>query len=220
MKKWTHRDARSGNTVSPDGFNDEFRAQQSSITTIDRDQIPASFVDEARLEPGAILRTYADDQYPAASDGQQDADADTSVASNMWIASTFQVHAGGWTNVGSTITLSNFGGGSLFFEWSCNAYVSNIFARGANDGFPGSPAYMRLRILVNGVTLAERRGTAYHEHSRLFGTDVFAPGDLSVDLQFRLTEPSEDCAWSLPSGDNLLQAHIYSSRYFAVGRFR
>ena len=95
MKKWTHRDARSGNTVSPDGFNDEFRAQQSSITTIDRDQIPASFVDEARLEPGAILRTYADDQYPAASDGQQDADADTSVASNMWIASSFQVHAGG-----------------------------------------------------------------------------------------------------------------------------
>jgi hypothetical protein len=218
MKKWTHREARSGNTVDPEGFNAEFRAQQSSATTIDRDQAPGGFVDDTRLASGALHLVWADSDYPTG--GEQTADADTSVAGNMWISSTFQVHAGGWTNIGAAITLTGFKGGSLFFEWSCNAYVSNIFARGANDGFPGSPAYLRMRVLVNGVPLCERRGTAYHEHSRLFGTNIFPPGDLSVEMQFRLTEGSEDCALTTNAGDNLMQAHVYSSRYLAVGRFR
>ncbi len=221
MKKWTQREARSGNTVSPDSLNDEFRAQQSSITTLDRSQLPTAFVDRTRLADGSLHRVYLDDSYPG--DGEQEADEDTDVAANMWRASTFQVHTGGWTSIGSAVTLTGFAGGSLFVEWSCNAFVSNIFARGVNDGYPGSPAYMRTRIVVNGVVVAERRGTASHEHTRLFGTAVFPSGDLTLELQFRLTEGSEDCALRLSGigpNKNLMQAHIWNSRYLAVGRFR
>ena len=36
MKHWTQRQALTGVSVSPDSINDELRAQQSSITTLDR----------------------------------------------------------------------------------------------------------------------------------------------------------------------------------------
>ena len=49
-KKWTEREALSGGTVEPDSLTDEFRAQQSSITTLDREQLPDAFVDTTRLK--------------------------------------------------------------------------------------------------------------------------------------------------------------------------
>ena len=148
-------------------------------------------------------------------------DKDTSVSVNMWESSTAQVHAGGWTSIG-TVPLTGFSGGSLFLEWTFNAYVQNIFAKGANDGRPGSPAYMRARILVNGVVIVERRGTSYHEHMRVTGSQQFPPGDLSVDFQFRLTELSQDGAVNVSGllNTNLMQAHLWNSRYLAFGRWR
>ena len=44
-KKWTEREALTGGTVEPDSLTDEFRAQQSSITTLDREQLPDAFVE-------------------------------------------------------------------------------------------------------------------------------------------------------------------------------
>lgn len=213
MKKWTQRQARSGNLVSPDAFNKEFRAQQSSITTLDRTQYPPAILDDANLTDYALHRVWH------GTTAEQTADVDTAVASNMWRASTFQVHAGGWT-LADSATLTGFKGGNLYIEWAFNAYVQNIFARGNNDGYPGSPAYLRARILINGVSLVERRGTAYHEHMRVLGAGQFPPGDLAAQLEFRLTEGSQDCALTLPAGFHLLQAHIWNIRYLGIGRWR
>jgi hypothetical protein len=219
MKRWTTRQALSGNLTSPAGFNDEFRNQQSSITTLDRTQLPTASVDESNLKDYAIHRIWYDKDFPTG--GEQTVDKDTSVSVNMWESSTAQVHAGGWTSIG-TVPLTGFSGGSLFLEWTFNAYVQNIFAKGANDGRPGSPAYMRARILVNGVVIVERRGTSYHEHMRVTGSQQFPPGDLSVDFQFRLTELSQDGAVNVSGllNTNLMQAHLWNSRYLAFGRWR
>ena len=62
MKKWTKRDATLEAAVSPAAVNDELRASQSSITTLDRDQLPAEFVDQARLETYALHRVYVADK--------------------------------------------------------------------------------------------------------------------------------------------------------------
>jgi hypothetical protein len=59
VKQWTQREATQGATASPDSINDELRAQQSSITTLDRDQLPADYVDDSRLVAGALLRSYS-----------------------------------------------------------------------------------------------------------------------------------------------------------------
>ena len=56
MKKWTQRDATTGGSVSPGAVNDELRAQQSSITTLDRDQLPPAYVTTNRLKDYALLR--------------------------------------------------------------------------------------------------------------------------------------------------------------------
>ena len=79
---------------------------------------------------------------------------------------------------------------------------------------------MRLRILVSGVLLAERRGPAYHESFRVFGSGMFPSGDLSVELQWRLIEPGSDDPIEDLGGKNVVQGHIYSQKYFAIGRFR
>lgn len=224
MKRWTERQAATANTVSPDTLNDELQSSQSSMTTLSREQMPAGFLDTARLEDYALHRVWQDAQWPDSSNGQQEADADQDVENRTWRASTIQVHAGGWTNVGnSPITLTGFKGGSLYFEYGCNVYANNIFAYSANDNAPGSPGYMRMRLLVNGVTLVERRGKAFMGRQRIFGSALFPAGDLQVQVQFRLTEPSGDANSNTNAGapnNNIVFGHVYSGRYLAVGRWR
>jgi len=219
MKKWTKRDATSAGTVSPGAVNDEMRAQQSSITTLDRDQIPADFVDETRLETYALHRVYVVEKWGT---GEQTSAADTDVLERAWRAATYQTYTGGWLPgvATSSITLTGFKGGHLFLEWSGNAYVFGAMADGVSQTHPGTPRYMRLRILVSGVLLAERRGPAYHESFRVFGSGMFPSGDLSVELQWRLIEPGSDDPIEDLGGKNVVQGHIYSQKYLAIGRFR
>ena len=172
MKKWTKRDATLEAAVSPAAVNDELRASQSSITTLDRDQLPAEFVDQARLETYALHRVYVADKWGT---GEQTSAADAEVLPRAWRAATYQTYTGGWLPgvAGTTVDLTGFKGGHLFIEWSGNAYVFGPMADGANQTHPGTPRHMRLRILVSGVVLAEQRGPAYHESFRIFGTGVF-----------------------------------------------
>jgi hypothetical protein len=219
MKKWTQRQAMKGLSVTPDLLNTEIRAQQSSITTLDRAQIPANFVAADRLKDNALVQVWQDRQVGAT--GEQETYRDSNVQNSAWISTTLQVQPGGWSNVTTNpLVLQGFKGGNLFFEWSCNAYVNNIFAGGLNDGSPGSPNYMRLRIVVNGVTLCERRGAAYHQTTRLVIASDFPPGDLTVQLQWRLTSASEDAASVVDGGEHLPYGHLWNNRYFAIGRYR
>tara|TARA_R110000796_G_scaffold145845_2_gene262441 strand:- start:3586 stop:4248 length:663 start_codon:yes stop_codon:yes gene_type:complete len=218
-KKWTQHDSQPGLSVSPRLVNDEIRAQQSSATTIDRAQMPEAWVDDDDLKDYAIHQVWQSNNYPTG--GEQTGERDTGVTDAAWNSSTIQVQSGGWQNVSTTaLTLAGFKGGNLFCEWSCNAYVNNIFARGINDGKPGSPNYMRLRIVINGVTICERRGASTHQTTRLTMATDFPPGDLSVQLQYKLTAPSEDAASTDNAGKHVPYGHIWNSRYFFLGRYR
>ena len=222
MKHWAQRQATSGGTLEPSAVNDELRAQQSSITTLDRDQLPDNYADEARVKDYALLRGYVDAQYPAGS-GEQDTVVETYIgAGNMWDSVTFRVYPGGWKNVsaGNGIELTGFKGGHLHIEWTGNGYIFGSMASGANIPSPDSPRYLNLRITVNGVTIAEKRGPGCHEAFRVIGSSLVPQGDVKVRLQWRITGPSEDDAVNTTAGLPVPQAHLYGMRYLAIGRWR
>ena len=221
MKRWTTREARAGVTVSPASVNNELRSQQSSITTLDRTQLPAEFVDEDNTEAGAIVRCYSLKAAGSAS-GEQTADRDTATVSNGWQCVTYQSGVCGWTNAVAAFTLADWKGGSLYGEWSGNALINPAFCATSGNIFPGSPKYLRLRILVNGTVFAVRRGVAHHEHFRIFGVQRYPQGSLSVQLQFNLPEadPNDILRGSGVGNQNIPQAHLYGQRYFFQGRFR
>ena len=223
MKKWTQRELRAGGVAEPSAINDELRAQQSSITTLDREQLETDWVDEGYLADYALHRVYADPRYPSGSYGEQTIQSDPTVTpSNGFLSITPKLDPGSWFDVDETsgaITLTGFKGGNLYVEWSGNALVFPVFADTTNLEFPKLPKYLSLRILVNGTQLAERRGAAYHEHFRIFGAANYPAGDLELRLQGKITGVGPDEPL-VTNGDDIPQAHIYSNRYFAIGRFR
>jgi hypothetical protein len=198
-------------------FNQELRAQQSSITTLDRTQLPGAFVDSARLQDYALHQVWFDEQVGAT--GEQTNEVDTLVPDAAWESSTIQTSHGGWRTLTET-TLTGFKGGSLFVEWSANVYLNNIFSYGINDGRPGTPNYMGMRILANGVSIAERRGGGYHQQCRIFGSQLMPPGDLTLTLQWRSTDQSQDAAATTASGARMPYAHLWNNRWIAIARYR
>ena len=153
MKKWTQRDATTGGSVSPGAVNDELRAQQSSITTLDRDQLPAAYVTTNRLKDYALLRVYKDSEFPTG--GEQDTVIDsTNVPTNAWNAATFQVYPGGWQNCssGAAETLAGWKGGHLHIEWVGNAYIMGGFSFGANQPFPSCAVRLNILPLTPPIT--------------------------------------------------------------------
>jgi hypothetical protein len=222
MKRWTQQQARAGGAVEPGLVNAELTAQQSSATTLDRAQLPAGLVAAARLKDGALHQIWQDRSYP--SGGEQALERDTDVPTAGWISSTIQVQSGGWTSITSSpLLLTGFKGGNLFVEWSCNVWAYNAFVHGINDASPYSPNYVNLRCVVNGTVIAERRGGACHQTSRLIGNVQLPAGDVSVSFQYRLTSPSQDWASNLDSSVGSYHTpygHLWNSRYFILGRHR
>jgi len=224
-KKWTKRQARTGGTVEPASVNDELRSQQSSITTLDREQFDRNWTEETYLTQYAIHRVYHSPRYPASNGEQQLQSAEADTPPNAFMSVTPPLDVGGWFDIdygGSTeIPLTGFKGGNLFVEWSGNAYVFGAFSDTTNMEFPKLPRHLGLRILVNSTVVCEHRGPAYHESFRIFGTGNFPPGDLSMRLQLKVTSVGPDdplTANGVP--DDIPQAHAYSNKYLAIGRFR
>ena len=120
-RRWTARDTRAGDTISPESVQQELSSSQSSITTLDRDQIPANAIDESYLEDYAMQRVWASRQFPTTANrgGEQAAARDSDVPLNQFLAITYQVFPGSWFECGSA-TLTGFKGGSLQIEWSGN----------------------------------------------------------------------------------------------------
>jgi hypothetical protein len=220
MKKWTQRDARTGGTVSPPSLNDELSSARESMTALDRHQLPAACVDDAVLVDAAMHKVWASDQFPGVSgqEGEQVAVRDSDVFGRSWISLTPQGYAGGWVSIGASTTLDGFKGGNLFIEWSGNGYVYNAFAQGLHA--PRMPRYLGLRIVVAGQVIAERRGCAYHETFRIFGTASLPPGDHIVEYQFKVTPIGPDDAVEDTTANHIPQAHIWGSKFFAIGRWR
>jgi len=220
-KKWTQRDATTGATASPGAVNDELRAQQSSITTLDREQLPREYADASRVKDYALQRVYHAAAYP--SGGEQTTAVFTgAVAPQSWNAAAFRVYPGGWVNAGSGngITLTGWKGGMLHFEWVGNAYIMGGMAEGNGGFYPYNPRYLNLRITANGVTIAERRGPAYHEAFRVLGSQLLPQGDIQIRLQWRINGASQDDCLLTSAGNVVPQAHLWGMRYLAVGRWR
>ena len=218
-RKWVEREAKTGGSVEPDAVNIPIRTQQSSITTIDRDQLPDNFVDDTRLAGQAVYQTYVAPRDPAS--GEQNLQS-TAVTVNAFESLTASNDPSGWYNFdGGSSPLTDFKGGSLFLEWSGNAFAYPAFAWTTNTVAPWNPKYLNLRILVNGVVFTERRGVAYMEHFRIFGTKVLPAGDLSVEFQYRMTTVGCDdpLVSAIPAGD-IMQAHLFSSKWFARAVWR
>lgn len=220
MKHWTQRQALDGVTVSPDSINIEMQAQRSSITTLDRTQIPTNLVDHNNTELNAIAQVWQD--RSVGTGGEQSAARDTKTVGNGWQCITYSTGLTGWNSIGSPFTLAGFKGGSLYGEWSGNAMVFPAFCSTSGNIYPGSPRYCGLRILVNGVPLVERRGVALHEHFRVFGVGRFPQGDLVVQLQIHITDadPNDVIYVSGIGNTNVPQVHVYSNRYLFIGRYR
>jgi hypothetical protein len=222
VKHWAQRQATSGGTLEPSAVNDELRAQQSSITTLDRDQLPDNYADEARVKDYALLRSYVDAQYPAGS-GEQDTVVFTYTgAGNMWDSVAFRVYPGGWQNVsaGNGIQLTGFKGGHLHVEWTGNGFIFGSMAKGLNQPYPKTPRYLNLRITANGVTIAEKRGPGCHEAFRVIGSSLVPQGDITLRFQWRITGPSQDDPEATTGAEPVAQAHLYGMRYLAIGRWR
>tara|TARA_R100000654_G_scaffold63755_1_gene91070 strand:- start:66 stop:728 length:663 start_codon:yes stop_codon:yes gene_type:complete len=220
MKKWTQAEARAGRSVSPESINAEVRAQQASLTALDRAQMPGGqWLNDTYLADYALIQVW--ENSLANTTGEQTNERDASVGPQCWVSSTIQTATGGWRTL-TTETLTGFKGGSLFVEWSCNVYANNVFAYGINEGKPGSPNYINMRILVNGVNIGERRGGGYHQQSRIIGTQRLPPGDLTLSLQWRDTPTSQDAATveSYGGSTRIPYAHLWNNRWIAIGRYR
>lgn len=219
-RKWVEREAKTGGSVEPDAVNIPVRTQQSSVSSLDREQLPNNFVDDTRLAGYAVYRTYLDPRQ--GTSGEQNVQ-DAGISANGWLAISANNDPGGWYNFqGGSTQLAGFKGGSLFLEWSGNAFAYCAFARTSNTESPWNPKYLNLRIMVNGVVFSERRGVAYMEHFRIFGTKTLPAGDLTVEFQFRVTTIGCDDPINavnvLPG--RIMQAHLFSSKFFARGVWR
>lgn len=222
MKHWTVNQQRSGNTVSPESVNDEIRTSASSIQTLDRAQLPQACIDDSNLELYALHRVWCEPIYPkdvVDREGEQNNVRDTSVKSWMFAGLTYQLYTSGWLAL-TPYTLTGFKGGNLFLEWSGNALVFPSAANQYSNLMPGVSKYCKVRMSANGVTVAERYGASHMEHWRLFGSVFLPPGDLQLQLEFQPTTigPDEPIVSTAPLP--ILQLHLFSSKFFAMGRWR
>lgn len=222
-KKWTQRELRTGGVVEPSAINEELRAQQSSITTLDREQYDKDFVDDTLMADNAILKVEVAPIYPSGTYGEQKLQSATGdVPPHSFTGITPKLDPGSWFDIDPTtaISMTGFKGGNLYVEWSGNAYVFPTFSDTENLEFPMNPKYLSFRILVNSTLLVERRGVALHEHFRCFGAANFPPGLLVIRLQAKMTGVGPDDCIVNTTPKDIPQVHIYSNKYLAIGRFR
>lgn len=221
-KEWTQLEPRTGKAIAPDEVNVELRTAAESIQSLDRTQLPALSVNASNLETYALHRVWAKDRWPttAGQQGEQGAVRDAATSTNSWEAVTYQEFGGGWQTLAASFDLTGFKGGNLFIEWAGVGFIFPMFSDTLNQPKPGNPKYLRFRILVAGVVVAEVRGCAYHESFRLFGTAQLPAGDHEVLLQFKPTSVGADDPLTDTGGDPILQAHVYGNKVFSIGRFR
>jgi len=105
---------------------------------------------------------------------------------------------------------------------SGNVLVSQFFALTVNSTFARNPNHIGLKIVVGGVVVAERIGPCSpHDTFQLTGTTFLPAGDPQAILYWSVTPNGPDDAFQdVTTNANLLRAHLYASKFFAIGRFR
>ena len=223
MKKWTSYQARDQHLLDAEQPNSELRDHQSSMTTLDRSQLPAAAITYSNLAPYALHRVYVVPLTAAASPAEagEQSIVDTSTSGQMFQCATYQAYGGGYRSI-YTGTLTGFRGGNLYIEFQGCGYVNPLAHQTQNNDYPPNPKFINLRILVAGVNVAESMGSISGgcEGFRLMGSAQLPPGDHSVIVQWRGTPPGQDDPIETSAGVHIMQYHIWSAKLLAVGRWR
>lgn len=221
MKTWTQAEPRDLHLLDGDGYNSEFQALASSAISLDRTQLPITCIDDDNLTSGAVHTIWCNTLTGSGNTDGQQLLADPTTIPSAFQAVTYQNYSGGWQPL-CTLTLSGFKGGSLFVEWSGCGYVNGWCHQTLNVDYPGNPKHITTRIVVAGVTVAEKYGMEQGCRStRLFGTMQFPPGDHVVTVQWSATGPgSDDPVLDEVTSDHIVVYHVWGSKIMAVGRWR
>lgn len=226
MKKWTSHQALDGNLFEAGQVNAELRDHQSSMTTLDRTQLPASSFGASNLAPYALHRMYVVPLTPAAppAEAGEQPIVDTFTPAEQFQCATAQTYGGGWRTT-YTGALTGFRGGNLFIEFQGCTYVNPFYHQTSSNEYPPNPKFFAVRIIVGGVVIAESMGSGAGGCTgfRLFGTSQLPPGDHEVLVQWRGTAPGkDDPIVEAGSGSfyHLATFHLWSGKCLAIGRWR
>lgn len=216
MKTWTQHQARAGNAAIPGGVDKEVSVLRASLQGLDRTQLPAGGVAEDELA------AYASHRVWTSTKAEQTNVVDSDIEYGLgWAAVTVEESISGWT-VFDTVTLTGHKGGVITFEWSGSVLASQLFCRTTNQPQSGNPNHIGLRVTIGGVVVAERIGPCDpHGSFKLVGSGYFPNGDIPAVLSWRTAgqgpdDPTEDVG----NGAHILKAHLYASKFFAIGRFK
>ncbi len=224
MKKWAAHQLRDKHLLDADAVNAELASHQSSMTTLDRSQIPVTSITHSNLAPYALHRIYTVTLTPASSPGENGEQglADTLTPADQFQCATYQNYGGGWRALYSS-TLSGFKGGDLYIEFQGCGYVNPTCHQTYNNAYPPNPKFISLRIVVAGITIAEIMGgvSGGCEGFRLMGNAQLPPGDHGVELQWKGTSPGQDDPIvEATASAHIMQYHVWSAKMIAIGRWR
>jgi hypothetical protein len=220
MKKWTEHQSRDRHLLDAEQVGAEFRVAQSSMTTLDRTQLPASQFNKAHIKDGILHKMWVQEITSGTYPGEINYPRDANTPAFQWIAPTYQTYGGSWQTL-SAFSLTGFLGGNLYVEWHGNGFVNGLCNQTLNNDYPANPKHLGLRILVAGVKVAEKMGPASGTHSfRVFGNAQMPPGDHQVLLQWRGTPSGPDDITENQSNQATMQFHAFGCKSLAIGRHR
>lgn len=216
MKTWVNHQTRDGHAVLPGGMDQELSALRSSFGGLDRTQLPADSFGELQFAQ------YAKHHIWTVFKAQQDNVVDTVIdGNNSWRSFTGERSQVGPMLFQQTI-LAGHKGGNVMVNWSANVLVSQFFGFTVNQTSARNPNHIGLKIVVGGLTVAERIGPCQpHDSFQLTGSAQIPAGDPVCSLYWSVTPNGPDDIFEdVTNNAHLMRAHLFGSKFFAIGRFR
>lgn len=216
MKTWVTHETRPKHAVLPGGMDQELTALRSSFGGLDRAQLPADSFGELQFSQ------YAKHRIWTAFKAQQDNVVDTNVDGDT----SWRSFTGNESLVGpmlhQQITLLGHKGGNIMVNWAANVLVSQWMGYTVNQTSARNPNHIGLKIVIGGLTVAERIGPCQpHDSFQLTGSAQIPAGDPVCSLYWSVTPNGpDDILDDVTNGANLMRAHLFGSKFFAIGRFR
>lgn len=216
MKQWTQHQPRTKQLLEVDQFNSEQVAHRGSIAALDRSQLPA--LANTQLVADALCASWL------VKKEQQTEIQSTNVPVSQWRCATSNNYSGEILNCIQT-ELTGHKGGMTYIEWMgmgfCNAFA--CMSNGSSTKGDPMEKQLTLRILVNGIVVAESSGLQQGVESfRVFGAVFLPPGNHLV----------EAVCVGLPAGDDeplvtaaaspkqIMLYHVVNMELFALARYR
>jgi hypothetical protein len=216
MKTWVNHQTRDGHAVLPGGMDQELSALRASFGGLDRTQLPADSFDEVEFS------LYAKHRVWTAFKTQQDNVLDTTIdGDNSWVSFTGENSPVGPMLFQQT-TLTGHKGGNILVNWSANVLVSQWMSYTVNQTSARNPNHIGLKIVIGGLTVAERIGPCQpHDSFQLTGSAQVPAGDPVCSLYWSVTPNGPDDIFEdVTNNAHLMRAHLFGSKFFAIGRFR